>query len=163
MMTYQCVCEAWFSLAMISRELAERSSQVAFAQRHTCPPNRQRTGRRNGQTSRSDWPSNHLAMEITRPFARAEPDAIEPSERFQKGGQVGSLGIRKDEPEMNFIVADHVLDRCGDPVVEVRRPSGKGAQRRRLETAKVTPHPLTFPRPASVSCRISPVVLLRKV
>src|SRR5262245_24668955 len=62
-------------------------------------------------------------------------------EGFQEGYQVGSFIGRENEAQMSFVVANHIFDRRGDSIVEVRRARGEGAESRRLEATEVTPKP----------------------
>ena len=48
-------------------------------------------------------------------------------EGFQEGYQVGSFLARENEAQMSLVVANHIFDRRGDSVVEVRRAGGEGA------------------------------------
>src|SRR5215510_1809479 len=62
-------------------------------------------------------------------------------EGFQEGNQVGSFLTRENEAQMSLVVANHIFDRRGDSVVEVRRARGERAQGRRLEATEVIPKP----------------------
>jgi hypothetical protein len=48
-------------------------------------------------------------------------------EGFQESCQVGSFLGRENEAQMSLVVANHIFDRRGDSVVEVRRARRKGA------------------------------------
>src|SRR4051812_28447555 len=54
----------------------------------------------------------------------------------QEGHQVGSFFVAEDEAQVSLVVVDHVLERRGDAVVEVRRVRGESPERRRLEFAE---------------------------
>src|SRR5262245_264133 len=62
-------------------------------------------------------------------------------EGFQEGYQVGPFLGRENEAKMSLVVANHIFERRGDSVVEVRRARGEGAQSRRLEATEVIPKP----------------------
>ena len=62
-------------------------------------------------------------------------------ERAQEGHQVGSFFVGEDEAQVSLVVVDHVPERRGDAVVEVRRARGESPERRRLEFAEVAPEP----------------------
>jgi hypothetical protein len=48
-------------------------------------------------------------------------------ERLQEGHKVGSFLVRENESQVNFVVANHLFDRRGNAVVEVRGTCGEGA------------------------------------
>jgi hypothetical protein len=48
-------------------------------------------------------------------------------EGFQESYQVGSFLARENEAQMSLVVANHIFERRGDSVVEVRRARGEGA------------------------------------
>ena len=85
------------------------------------------------------------------------------SERLQKRREVGSLGIGEHEAEVNFVVPYHVLDRRGEAVVKYGARAASARSVGVLKRPRSAQSPVAFPPPASVSCRVSPVVLLRNV
>ena len=47
-------------------------------------------------------------------------------EGVHEGHKVGSFFVGEDEAQVSLVVTDHVLERRGDAVVEIRREPGEG-------------------------------------
>jgi hypothetical protein len=73
------------------------------------------------------------------------PDAGDRTKGLSEMPPVSSLLGGEDETQVCLVMANHVLERRSDAVVEVRRSRGKRTECRGLESAEVAPDPGDVP------------------
>src|SRR3954463_12320414 len=65
------------------------------------------------------------------------PTAAWRSQRAEERDQIGGFLAGEQEPERALVQVDDVVERGGEPVVEVRGPGGQAAQARHLEVIEI--------------------------